>query len=142
MPACVPESEGGQSPAPAARIHRNSARAITLVAPNPARLPACLQWLGRSIEDCGEAMCVPVFDTGRYKPGFHDVNQDGEPAAVTAGHTPEAREFIAKHTAEVLARCPPIPGKAAAAGAAAAASAAAAAAPAATGGAGTGGGMS
>ena len=58
---------------------------------------------GRSLADCGEAMCVPLFSPGA---GLVLVNKDGssEGVTVTPEHTAEAREVVWRHTLEVLGR--------------------------------------
>ena len=61
-----------------------------------------IQPLGRSIEDCGEAMCVPLFSPGS---GLALVDKDGNSGLpTTSAHTPEARDFMWRHTQETLQR--------------------------------------
>jgi hypothetical protein len=63
-------------------------------------LVRAIQPLGRSLYDCGEAMCVPLFAPGS---GFVLVNKDGGgPVSVTSLHNDEAVEFMRGHTLEVL----------------------------------------
>jgi hypothetical protein len=63
-------------------------------------LVRAIQPLGRSLYDCGEAMCVPLFSGGS---GFVLVNSDGGgPVSVTSLHSDEAVDFMRGHTLEVL----------------------------------------
>lgn len=84
--------------------------------PWPVRmLLRAIQPFFRSIEDCGEAMCVPIFTPGT---GLTLVDKDGSPtASVTSGHTPAARDTLWAHTLDVLRPFTPavVPGEAAAA---------------------------
>jgi len=65
----------------------------------PVRL---LQPLGKSIEDCGEIMCKPLFHPPKPN-GFYMMDANGKETHVTKLHE-EARDFVWEKTLEVLAR--------------------------------------
>ncbi len=82
-------------------------------------LVRAIQPLGRSIHDCGEAMCVPLLSAEEPVPGAGVVlvNKDGGgPVATTALHTPAARDALWAHTHEVFRRLGVAPIAAAAGG--------------------------
>jgi len=67
-----------------------------------------LQPLGTSIYDCAEYMCLPLLspDEEQLKKNGEVFLMDpkGRPAKKTTLHTEEAKEFVWKHTQEVLNR--------------------------------------
>lgn len=62
-----------------------------------------VQPLGRSMEDCAEVMCRPVFDHRGDKGGFLLMGANGETVNTTKLHE-QAREKVWEHTVEVLNR--------------------------------------
>lgn len=59
-----------------------------------------IQPFGRSIDDCGEVMCDPLFTY--HGNGLVLIDQNANPTKVTKLHTPEAREFVFQQTMKVL----------------------------------------
>ncbi len=61
-----------------------------------------LHLFGRSTEDCGEAMCDPLFN--HQQGGLVLIDNNANPAKKTSSHSDEAREFVFQRTMEVLDR--------------------------------------
>jgi len=59
--------------------------------------------LGKSIYDCAELMCQPLFDPN-LTGGFHLRGESAQTVKATSIHTDDAVQFIWKHINEVLAR--------------------------------------
>lgn len=62
-----------------------------------------LQPLGRSPEDCAEAMCDPLLRPDAA-PGLMLMNENAEPLPLCKGHTEDVRQFVWAHTQDVLRR--------------------------------------
>ncbi len=61
-----------------------------------------LQVFGRSADDCGEAMCDPLFH--HKQGGLVLIDCNANPTKLTSSHTEEARNFVFEKTMEVLDR--------------------------------------
>lgn len=57
--------------------------------------------LARSIEDCGEVMCDPLFN--HKAGGLVMINENGNPTKLTDAHSDEARDIVFQNTMQVLA---------------------------------------
>jgi NAD(P)-dependent dehydrogenase (short-subunit alcohol dehydrogenase family) len=63
----------------------------------PVRL---LQVFGRSVDDCGEAMCDPLFN--HKEGGLVLIDNNANPTKLTTAHSDEARDFVFEKTMERL----------------------------------------
>jgi hypothetical protein len=59
-----------------------------------------IQPFGRSIDDCGEVMCDPLFH--HQGGGLVMIDQNANPTKLTKLHTPEARDFVFQQTMKTL----------------------------------------
>ena len=61
-----------------------------------------LRAFSKTPADCAELLCQGLIQES--PPGFHLLDQYGQPTKQTKLHTQEARDYIWKHTTELLSK--------------------------------------